>query len=102
MSSPGHITSVLKESRSFPPPAECARAAHVRGRAEQEALDARAKAAPEAFWAEQAQSLLWAKPWTKVLEWKEPHAKWFVGGQLNVSANCLDRHLSGPRRNKAA
>ncbi len=102
MSSPAHITSVLKESRSFPPPAEFARAAHVRSQAEQEALYERAKADPEAFWAEQAQSLSWDRPWTKVLEWNEPHAKWFVGGRLNVSANCLDRHLSGPRRNKAA
>ena len=41
-------------------------------------------------------------PWTQVLEWKPPHAKWFVGGKLNVSVNCLDRHLRGPRRNKAA
>jgi acetyl-CoA synthetase len=102
MSSPAHITSVLKESRSFPPPAEFARAAHVRSQAEQEALYERAKADPEAFWAEQAQSLSWDRPWTKVLEWNEPHAKWFAGGRLNVSANCLDRHLSGPRRNKAA
>src|SRR5262249_55501333 len=51
---------------------------------------------------EQAKSLAWARPWSKVLEWNEPFAKWFVGGQLNVSANCLDRHLTGPRRNKAA
>src|SRR5438093_257706 len=102
MSSPAHITSVLKETRSFPPSAEFAKAAHVKSQAEQEALCQRAKADPETFWAEQAKSLSWAKPWTKVLEWNEPFAKWFVGGQLNVSANCLDRHLTGPRRNKAA
>jgi acetyl-CoA synthetase len=103
MSSPAStITSVLKETRSFPPSAEFARAAHVKSQAEQEALWEKAKADPEAFWAEQAKSLSWAKPWSKVLEWNEPFAKWFVGGKLNVSANCLDRHLSGPRRNKAA
>jgi hypothetical protein len=46
--------------------------------------------------------LVWRKKWKSVLEWKEPFAQWFVGGKLNVSENCLDRHLSGPRRNKAA
>jgi acetyl-CoA synthetase len=54
------------------------------------------------FWAEQARTLDWIRPWDRVLEWTPPHAKWFVGGQLNVAANCLDRHLDGPLRNKAA
>ena len=44
----------------------------------------------------------WSQPWEKVLEWKPPHAKWFLGGKLNVSVNCVDRHLSGPRRDKRA
>ncbi|MFN6050922.1 MAG: acetyl-coenzyme A synthetase N-terminal domain-containing protein, partial [Planctomycetia bacterium] len=57
---------------------------------------------PEKFWAQQAEDLLWNQKWSKVLEWNEPHAKWFVGGKMNVSANCLDRHLDGPRNNKAA
>ncbi|MEI6339463.1 MAG: acetate--CoA ligase, partial [Verrucomicrobiota bacterium] len=57
---------------------------------------------PAKFWAAQAADLLWSKKWKTVLDWKPPFAKWFVGGQLNVSANCLDRHLDGPRRNKAA
>src|SRR5262245_7971720 len=96
------ITSVLKETRSFPPPPEFAQAAHVKSLAEHEALYEQAKKDPQAFWAEQAKSLTWAKTWDRVLEWNEPHAKWFVGGKLNVSANCLDRHLDGPRRNKAA
>jgi len=56
----------------------------------------------EGYWAEQARALDWIEPWKKVLEWKPPNAKWFVGGKLNVSANCLDRHLGGPRRDKAA
>ena len=61
-----------------------------------------AKDDPEGFWAEQAESLHWFKRWDKVLDWNEPHAQWFVGGKLNASYNCLDRHLAGPRRNKAA
>jgi acetyl-CoA synthetase len=103
MSSPNPtITSVLKETRSFPPPPEFAAAARIKSLAEYEKLWRRAKDDPEGFWAEQAESLAWMKRWKKVLEWNEPHAKWFVGGTLNVSANCLDRHLNGPRRNKAA
>ncbi|MFO0876752.1 MAG: acetate--CoA ligase [Gemmataceae bacterium] len=96
------ITSVLKETRTFPPPADFAKAAHVKSLADYEALYARAKSDPQAFWASEAQQLTWAKSWDSILEWNEPHAKWFVGGKLNVSANCLDRHLEGPRRNKAA
>ena len=57
---------------------------------------------PEAFWAGFAKELEWIKPWSKVLEWNPPDAKWFVGGKLNVSANCLDRHVRTARRNKAA
>nr|MBA3318653.1 AMP-binding protein [Gemmatimonadales bacterium] len=54
------------------------------------------------FWEDQARALDWMSLWTRVLDWKPPHAKWFVGGKLNASANCIDRHLRGPRRNKAA
>src|SRR5260370_568818 len=97
-----NITSVLKETRTFPPPPAFAAAAHIRSMAEYEKLFHRAKDDPEGFWSEQAKSLQWIKRWTKVLDWIEPHARWFVGGQLNASANCLDRHLAGPRRNKAA
>ena len=57
---------------------------------------------PEAFWARMAGDLTWIAPWSKVLDWKTPFARWFVGGKLNISANCLDRHVVGPRRNKAA
>ncbi len=55
-----------------------------------------------AFWAEQADQLEWIERWHTTLEWNAPHAKWFVGGKLNIAANCLDRHLRGPRRNQAA
>lgn len=104
MSSPSHesITSVLKESRVFPPPPAFAAAAHVKNQAEYERLWQRAKDDPNAFWAEQAESLAWMRRWDKVLTWNEPHAQWFTGGQLNASANCIDRHLASPRRNKAA
>jgi acetyl-CoA synthetase len=58
---------------------------------------------PEGFWDKQAtELLLWQKKWDAVLKWEAPFAQWFVGGKLNVSENCLDRHLNGPRRNKAA
>ncbi|HTD13845.1 MAG TPA: acetate--CoA ligase [Chthoniobacterales bacterium] len=58
---------------------------------------------PEGFWSKQAtELLLWQKNWDTVLKWEAPFAQWFVGGKLNVSENCLDRHLNGPRRNKAA
>jgi acetyl-CoA synthetase len=104
MASPAgsHITSVLKETRSFPPAPAFAAAAHVKSFAEYEALRERAEADPDGFWAEQAESLTWMKRWNHVLVWSEPHARWFDGARLNASANCLDRHLTGPRRNKAA
>jgi acetyl-CoA synthetase len=103
MSSPGtNITSVLKESRVFAPSKEFAAAAHVKSMNEYEQLYQKAAANPEAFWAEQAESLAWFKKWDTVLQWKEPHSKWFVGGKINACYNCVDRHLDGPRKNKAA
>ncbi|HXE61562.1 MAG TPA: acetate--CoA ligase, partial [Gemmatimonadaceae bacterium] len=89
---------LLQETRKFPPPADFSRAANVPSR---DVYD-RAARDPEAFWAEMARELEWSKPFTKVLEWNPPWAKWFQGGTLNASVNCLDRHLRGPRRNKAA
>jgi acetyl-CoA synthetase len=99
---PNNITSVLKETRSFAPSAAFSAAAHIKSMAEYERLYDQAAHDPAGFWALQAQSLQWERPWTQVLDWQLPFAKWFVGGQLNVSANCLDRHLTGPRKNKAA
>jgi acetyl-CoA synthetase len=96
-----NITSVLKETRLFPPPEEYARKAHISA-AERDRLADWAAKDPDAFWAECAKALHWFKPWTQVLDWSnEPHAKWFVGGQINASDNCLDRHLA-TRANKAA
>ncbi len=95
------IESVLKEERIFPPPAAFEAAAHVDA-AERERLCAWAENDPDGFWAETARALDWAKPWDQVLDWRYPWAKWFVGGKINLAHNCLDRHLAGPRRNKAA
>jgi len=101
MSSP--IESVLKEARRFPPPADFASQAHIKSEAEYERLYQRGKDDPEGFWAEQAERKLhWFRKWDRVLEWKPPHSKWFIGGTTNASFNCLDRHLNGPRKNKAA
>jgi acetyl-CoA synthetase len=91
------IDTLLQEVRRFPPPA--AFAAQANGQPELYAAAGRDR---EAFWAEQARALEWIAPWTRVLDWKIPHAKWFVDGKLNVSANCLDRHIRTARRNKAA
>ena len=90
------IDTLLDENRRFPPPEAFAGQAN----ATPSLYDAGADA--EAFWAEQARALEWITPWTRVLDWTPPHARWFEGGTLNVAANCLDRHLAGPRRNKAA
>src|SRR5262249_51896268 len=67
-----------------------------------DSLHRKARRGTEKFWAEIARELRWEKPWKKVLDWKPPYARWFVGGKINISANCLDRHLEGARRNKAA
>jgi acetyl-CoA synthetase len=92
------IRDLLVENRSFPPAPEFSAKAHVHDRSLHEA----AERDYLAYWAEQAGTLKWTKPWSTVLEWKAPHAKWFLGGELNVSENCLDRHLDSARRNKAA
>jgi acetyl-CoA synthetase len=92
------IDVLLQETRSFPPPPAFAAKAHVHdGRLHEEA-----GRSPESFWAKEAGTLEWMTPWNTVCEWTPPHAKWFTGGTLNVSVNCIDRHIHGPRRNKAA
>jgi len=96
------ILSVLKETRVFAPPAEFQKRAHVSSLDQYRRLYARSVEDPEGFWAEQAEALAWIRRWDRVLDWKAPFAKWFTGGQLNLSANCLDRHLGTWRRNKAA
>ncbi len=96
------IESVQKEGRRFEPPQAFRERAHIQSLEQYRALYARSIEDPEGFWGEQAESLVWQKKWDRVLDWKAPFAKWFVGGRLNLSENCLDRHLTGWRRNKAA
>ncbi|MGH9763558.1 MAG: AMP-binding protein, partial [Blastocatellia bacterium] len=96
------IDSVLRESRVFSPSPEFSKQAHIKTIGEYEEIYRRAEADPEKFWAEIAEQLHWFKKWDRVLEWDVPWAKWFVGGQINISYNCLDRHVATWRRNKAA
>ena len=102
MSDATAIESVLHESRMFPPPPEFSETAHIKSFDEYEKIYAEAAKDPEAFWAKQAEEIHWFKKWDTVLEWNEPFAKWFVGGKLNISYNCLDRHLETNRRDKTA
>lgn len=102
MSEPIAIESTMHENRVFPPPPEFAAGAHIKSFEEYEELYAEAEADPEGFWAKQAADLHWFKKWDTVLEWNEPHAKWFEGGKINIAYNCLDRHLDTWRKNKAA
>ena len=92
------IEALLDEERLFPPPEECSRNANM---ADPDIYQ-RAARDPEAYWAQAAESLEWMRKWDRVLDWNPPIAQWFVGGKLNVSVNCLDRHVRGWRRNKAA
>ncbi|HXV86761.1 MAG TPA: acetate--CoA ligase [Gemmatimonadales bacterium] len=92
------IDTLLKERRSYAPPAAFKRGATVKSHTiHRAAARNRLK-----FWAERARDLEWFKPWRKVLHWQPPHAQWFVGGKLNASVNCLDRHIRTARRNKVA
>ncbi|MEB3229685.1 MAG: acetate--CoA ligase [Leptolyngbyaceae bacterium] len=97
------IESVLHEDRVFEPPAEFSSKARIKSLDEYNQLYEKAKANPEQFWAELAESELhWFKKWDTVLDWQPPFAKWFVGGKINISYNCLDRHLTTERRDKTA
>jgi acetyl-CoA synthetase len=98
------MESLLRENRVFQPPAEFAAKAHIKSEAEYEAMYKRSVEEPEAFWAEAASELEWFVPWTEVLRDGEgvQYATWFVGGKLNLSHNCVDRHAKGARRDKVA
>jgi acetyl-CoA synthetase len=98
-----NITSLSQEARVFPPPKEFSKRAHIKSLSQYRDLYMESMRAPERFWARQAKKeLVWFKPWKQVLEWKVPAARWFIGGKLNVSHNCLDRWLNTPTANKAA
>ncbi len=98
------ITSIMDEKRVFPPPAELSKEAYIKSMAEYREIYQRSIDDPEGFWAEMAEQLDWYQKWDKVLvaDFKEGKHEWFVGGKLNVSYNCLDRHLKTWRKNKAA
>jgi acetyl-CoA synthetase len=97
-----NLDSSLRENRVIPPPAEFAAKAHVKSLAQYEEMYRRSVERPEEFWAEAAGELEWFAPWTKVLEGEAQQAKWFVGGKLNLSHNCVDRHALGARKDKVA
>ena len=98
MGDPLRLATLLDEQREFPPSAAFRAAAHCSS----DAIYHEAGASPETFWAGWARQLEWIRPWDRVLEWSPPHAQWFLGGRINASVNCVDRHLKTWRRNKAA
>ncbi len=97
-----HLESTLRENRIFTPSEEFCAQAHVSSLAEYRERYARSIADPEAFWAEAAGELDWFAPWSRVLDWQLPQAKWFVDGKLNLCHNCVDRHALGERADKTA
>jgi acetyl-CoA synthetase len=97
-----NIDSMLQENRVFPPSDEFSAKAHIKSQEEYDRIYTEAAADPDAFWGKIAKELYWFEPWTKVLEWNAPWAKWFVGGKTNISYNCLDRHVESSRREKTA
>ncbi|MBD2693844.1 acetate--CoA ligase [Anabaena catenula] len=97
------IESILQEKRLFHPQSEFSQKAHIKSLEDYQLLYDQAKADPQKFWAELAETELhWFQKWDKVLDWQPPFAKWFVNGKINISYNCLDRHLTTWRKNKAA
>jgi acetyl-CoA synthetase len=92
------LDDLLREDRTFEP----STAFRAHALLHDDSIYEEAERDPEAFWARMAAELEWSRPWDRVLDWKPPHAQWFVGGRLNVSVNCLDRQIRGARRNKAA
>lgn len=83
------IEVLLDERRNFPPPKDFKKSANVKSAG----IFTTARKNPQAFWAKAAKELHWFKPWKKVLEWNTPWVKWFIGGKLNASYNCLDPHV---------
>ncbi len=96
------IDSTLRENRVFPPPAEFSSQARIKSLEQYETMYRESIEDPEKFWAAAAEELHWFKPWDKVLDWNLPWAQWFVGGRLNLSYNCVDRHALGARAQKTA
>ena len=96
------IESHLTEDRVIKPTKEFSKRARISSLAQYKRIYKESIQSPSKFWSKEAKELHWQKKWSKVLQWTPPFAKWFVGGKINASENCLDRHLTGPRKNKAA
>jgi acetyl-CoA synthetase len=97
-----NIESHLKEKRVFKPAKDFAERARIKSLGQYRRMYRESIKQPAKFWGRQANELVWSKRWKTVVQWKAPFAKWFVGGKINLSENCLDRHLGSHRRNKAA
>src|SRR5947207_6521701 len=97
-----NIESHLVEKRVFKPSKSFAKKARIKSLAHYRRMYRESIRRPAKFWAREASELIWQAPWKKILEWKAPFAKWFVGGQLNISENCPDTPLTSPRRKKEA
>ncbi len=98
----GGVTSVLQESRKFPPPPAFSKQAHIKSMAEYEKLYRESIANPDKFWGETASELEWFKKWDRVAEWNLPDVKWFVGGKTNLCHNCVDRQVKAGLGDKLA
>ena len=98
----GRVASVMQESRVFPPSAEFSSRARIGSLEDYQRIYEEAARDPEGFWHARAQQLPWMKPYSKVLDWQPPSAKWFVGGHTNASAACLDAHVAAGRGEKTA
>src|SRR5258708_35227689 len=97
-----NIDSTLNEQRKFECPDQFRQNAHIKSAEEYDRIYCESVEEPEKFWGRIAAELHWFKKWEKDLEWNNPWAKWFVGVQINLSYNCLDRHLQSDRKNKPA
>src|SRR5207244_13162252 len=93
-----NIESHLVEKRVFKPSKDFAKNTRIKSLDQYRRMYRESIKQPAKFWAREASELVWRTPWKKVLHWNAPFAEWFVGGKLNISENCLDRHLTGPRR----
>ena len=90
------------ESRQFSPSAEFSAQARVSSMEQYREMYDESINSPDTFWAREAEELSWQKPWDQVLTWEAPNAQWFTGGKVNISENCLDRHLTTSRKDKVA
>ena len=98
MSDVGELDALLQEDRRFRPPATFVDQANIN---DQDIYDS-AASDPEGYWSKWAAELDWFEPWQRVLKWSPPHAEWFMGGRINVSYNCLDRHVEDGRGDRTA